>query len=270
MEKSGTKSETRPEAKKDNSKKASLYFILAALIILGLWALNWWWVDYHFCTLEQGGQFGDRFGAATSLFGGLTILGLLYTIYLQHQDLQAARETNRLSVQELTTSNQRFEEQNKVLNIQKFETTFFNLLDNLEKTKKTNSHEQRRDIYSAFYQTFSKLNCVFLNDLRDAFTKEVGGHATSTHFYYYQTNIQFLELFDVTISLIIDEVDIPSQTKYFQIIAALIPPEEKKMLWYYANLREDRQVEKYKLFEKPLFGNLNPFHPSHEQILRPL
>ncbi len=250
---------------KSNSKLVTVGFLIVVVIVLGIWAANWILVDKYLC-YEQGGQFGDRFGATTSLFGGLTIVGLLYTIYLQREDLKIARETNRLSIEELKTSNLRFDEQNKVLKIQKFETTFFNLLNNLEKTKNTLTGERVFEVYSRFQTSFSNLNSIFLMDLQETFYKK--NPQTSTSGIFYSNYEQFIRLFQVTVFLVIDEADSSSQGKYFHIIAALLTNEERMMLWYYSNLRESGRGEKYKLYEKQIFGNLKCFHPSHDQILK--
>jgi len=58
------------------------WFWFAVVVIIFLWGLNWYLID-KYLDYNTGGQFGDRFGATTSLFGGFTILGLIITIVLQ-------------------------------------------------------------------------------------------------------------------------------------------------------------------------------------------
>ncbi len=46
---------------------------------------------------EPAGQIGDMFGAANALFSGLAIIGLLYTIMQQREDLDMQREELKLT-----------------------------------------------------------------------------------------------------------------------------------------------------------------------------
>jgi hypothetical protein len=62
------------------------WFWLTIILIIGFWGLNWFLVGCYLDS-QEGGQFGDRFGATTSLFGGLTIAGLIITIILQQKQI---------------------------------------------------------------------------------------------------------------------------------------------------------------------------------------
>lgn len=64
--------------------------------------------------LQDMGQFGDLFGSVNALFSGLAFAGLAVTIFLQKIALKEARDANK--------------KQEKVLEIQSFENTLFNLL----------------------------------------------------------------------------------------------------------------------------------------------
>lgn len=50
---------------------------------------------------EKAGQVGNSFGILTSFFSGITVIGLLITIYLQRRDLEIARRSLRNQIQEL-------------------------------------------------------------------------------------------------------------------------------------------------------------------------
>jgi hypothetical protein len=103
------------QIKKSVKDSSSLFTIagITAMIVIVLWLLNWFIVGSILDT-EKAGQFGDRFGATTSLFGGITIIGLLLTIFLQRQEIQEGRKE--------------FKQQNRTLRYQRFESTFFNML----------------------------------------------------------------------------------------------------------------------------------------------
>jgi hypothetical protein len=151
---STTPTNTSPST--DKGINITLWGVIAGIIVLLLWLVNWFWIGNAFC-MEQGGQFGDRFGATTSLFGGITIIGLIVTILLQREDIKIARksfdeqvkqlklandafneqkkelelnrETLKLNQTELELSRTEFEQQNLTLKYQRFESTFVNLLN---------------------------------------------------------------------------------------------------------------------------------------------
>lgn len=66
-------------------------------------------------------QFGDMFGVVNALFSGLALGGVIYTIFLQKDELKLQRK-------ELRETRKEFESQNDTLKLQRFENTFFQLL----------------------------------------------------------------------------------------------------------------------------------------------
>lgn len=72
-------------------------------------------------TIAARGQIGDTFGSVNALFSCLAFVGVLFTIYLQREELQLTRE-------ELEGQRHEFEEQNETLRLQRFENTFFQML----------------------------------------------------------------------------------------------------------------------------------------------
>jgi hypothetical protein len=127
-------------------------FILSVILILLLWTAN-----ELLLTSKTAGETGDKFGMVNSLFSGLAFATLIYTILLQRQDIQnqqiqlkqneAALEKQSKSIDlqtrqlrdqkhELELTRQEFDKQNETLKLQRFENTFFNLLNNLINTPK--------------------------------------------------------------------------------------------------------------------------------------
>jgi hypothetical protein len=96
---------------------------LISIIIL-LWAGTWYFLIHNnaLSNFTERGQFGDMFGVINSLFSGLAFAGIIYTILLQREELKAQREELKLTKQE-------FIKQNETLRLQRFENTFFKLLD---------------------------------------------------------------------------------------------------------------------------------------------
>lgn len=85
-------------------------------IIIVVWIGSWILVD---CLTVDGpngnrGVFGDKFGFVNSLFSGLALGGVVYSILLQQKELSLQRK-------ELSETREEFKDQN-------FQTTFFNIL----------------------------------------------------------------------------------------------------------------------------------------------
>lgn len=93
-------------------------FIVAALIVLTLWSVNWFLVKN-----ENRGTLGDMFGVVNSLFTGLSFAGIIYAMYLQNQELSLQRK-------ELRDTRNVMKDQSETLKLQTSETTFFRLLEN--------------------------------------------------------------------------------------------------------------------------------------------
>jgi hypothetical protein len=99
-------------------QKRTIAFIV--LVVFALWGLNWWLLVNKGET--DRGTFGDMFGAVNSLFSGLAFAGIIYTILLQRNELELQRE-------ELRSTRAEFEQQNETFRLQRFENTFFSMLD---------------------------------------------------------------------------------------------------------------------------------------------
>lgn len=69
---------------------------------------------------EVSGQFGDSFGVISSFFSALAFAGLIYTILLQRKELSLTRLE--------------FKKQTRILDYQRFDSTFFQLLRLLNET----------------------------------------------------------------------------------------------------------------------------------------
>ena len=78
--------------------------------------------------IPNHGTFGDMFGAVNALFTGLAFGTLIYTIYLQRNELQLQREELKLTRSELKGQKLQLKAQNEVMKIQNFENTFFQML----------------------------------------------------------------------------------------------------------------------------------------------
>lgn len=83
-------------------------------------------------SISNSGVFGDSFGLLTSLFSGLAFAGLIITIVMQKKELALQREELSLTREELSGQKQEMQAQNETLKVQRFENTFFKMLELLE------------------------------------------------------------------------------------------------------------------------------------------
>lgn len=106
--------------------------------------LIFWLLNALLCFFfDKSGIFGDQFGAINALFSGFAFIGLIYTILQQHKSLELQRkdlenqfEELKLNRKELELTRKEMEEQTDVFvkqsetqKIQRFENTFFNMLE---------------------------------------------------------------------------------------------------------------------------------------------
>lgn len=104
-----------------SASKKKIELLPLMLIIVGVWvvfALCSW---FYFENWQLGGVFGDTFGAINALFSGLALAGIIYTVWLQKDELALQRK-------ELADTRKEFEQQNETLRKQRFENTFFQLI----------------------------------------------------------------------------------------------------------------------------------------------
>lgn len=123
--------QTNDKQKEDaRDSKIRQTLMWAAVAIFALWALSWCviWLSFGYADINAG-TFGDQFGAVNALFSGLAFAGLIVTLVLQREELEAQREELKQTREELRGQKQEFEIQNATLKHQQFSTTFFQLLN---------------------------------------------------------------------------------------------------------------------------------------------
>jgi hypothetical protein len=92
--------------------------LLIALTVPAILVGYFFVITYLLPSLESRGQFGDMFGATNALFSGFAFLGIIYTIYLQRNELSLQREELKLTRQELTRTAEAQEKSEKALSKQ--------------------------------------------------------------------------------------------------------------------------------------------------------
>lgn len=140
--------------------KPWIIFAIAVLFIIAVCLLFVYIMKEQPWGMDKRGQFGDMFGALGAVFSGLAFAGLIVTLIQQHDDLKLQREDLRLQRQEIAQTNlelalqrKEMEEQNKTIMLQRFETTFFNMLKSqmeIQNSVKFFEHEGKDAIVSLF------------------------------------------------------------------------------------------------------------------------
>lgn len=110
----------------DLKKKESyrgLYLLFGGITLL--FCISWFLIVKLIPAGTEGtarGVFGDMFGSVNALFSGLALGGIIFTIFLQKKELKLQRN-------ELKETRKEFTLQNKTLSLQRFENTFFQMLN---------------------------------------------------------------------------------------------------------------------------------------------
>lgn len=102
-----------------------LYWLVGLWVaIAAVWALS----GYLLASNEQRGTFGDMFGAVNALFTGLAFATLIYTTWMQREELALQREELAATRDELQGQKEQLRQQSATFALQQFENTFFSLL----------------------------------------------------------------------------------------------------------------------------------------------
>jgi|GEM_PF-752894 len=118
---------TGNKMEKEDSYRPLIYLFIVIFIA---WLLAWFFIVSGIPPEMQDGKelpmtrgvFGDMFGSINALFSGLALGGIIFTILLQKKELKLQRK-------ELRDTRKEFSVQNDTLRRQRFENTFFQLIN---------------------------------------------------------------------------------------------------------------------------------------------
>lgn len=104
--------------------------IILFLIVAIFWGVSWYLLveSSYLAGWEDRGTFGDMFGSINALFSGLAFAGVIYAIFLQRKELFLQRKELEQTRDELEGQKIQLQMQNENIRLQRFETTFFNLV----------------------------------------------------------------------------------------------------------------------------------------------
>lgn len=114
------------EPRPDSSEPSEQRFIdkigwIGFIAILLLWAMYWKWVAPRLSD--------NQFDPLSALFSGLAFWGVIFAILLQRRELALQRNELMLTRREVRGQKEQLEAQNLTLKQQRFENTFFSLLN---------------------------------------------------------------------------------------------------------------------------------------------
>ena len=273
----------------NNSRKYSKWFGAIALSVL-LFCVGYGFV---LSGCEERGTFGDMFGAVGALFSGLAFAGVIVTMLqqsetlkLQRKDLRNQTESIELQRQEIANTNKELQEQNKTIRLQRFENTFFNMLEMQQEILKsitvfrdylhrryTNGEKEelrnRDELHG--HSAISKIWEDFL------FARKTDKGRTNAihHFELYLSDKRYIVPYFRQIFQIVTFVDksdnLTSDEKhrYIGIIRDTLSSDEISLIFYYViskngNQRYKQLIEKYALFEH--IGDSVLVDPNHRGL----
>jgi len=121
----------------------SLCFSVYIALQIGSW--------YFF---EKPNEFGDTAGWINGLFSAFAFTGVIYAIFMQRDELELQREELKETRKELSAQKEEFKTQNDTLKRQRFENTFFNMLQ----------FQQQITDYISYSYTYNKENTGWQTD----------------------------------------------------------------------------------------------------------
>lgn len=244
-------------------------------------------------SIEKSGVFGDSFGLLTSLFSGLAFAGLIITISMQRDELSLQRQELTLTRTELSGQKDELRAQNDTLKVQRFESTFFQMLGILESCRNDISHKSftnvattGRDAIRRMYEELARYGFHLIEhsnfDVKYIFDPKCTSQETINKYYtkFYEKNGEdlgqyFRTLYNI-LKLIERSAPIDDKSTYSNLLRAQLSRYELLLLAYncISDLGEKMAplVNKYKILkhiETDLVIEQHRETPGFFNLLRP-
>lgn len=247
--------------------------------VISTWALYGFLPSTLF-GISNAGVFGDQFGMVNALFSGMAFAGLIVAITMQRDELKLQREELEMTRCELKGQKEQLSAQNETMQQQKFENTFFHLLEVIDRagekalvtgtetvngTRKKYYHRGKaafKDLYMILYRAAGNNKGIQ--------TEETAKKAWD------DSRVMLIEenghYFDAVVStmLLIEDSNISSKKLYNNFLMSSISSYEKGLIFYYLLYEQKKnfnQIHKQDLF-KGLPENYLLF-PEHLNLIKP-
>jgi Putative phage abortive infection protein len=266
------------KADSDTSKKKAtvgiVIWVILVLIVL-VWGSYWEWVAPRI-------NGGNQFDPLNALFSGLAFWGVIYAILLQKSELVLQREELGLTRGEVRGQKEQLEVQNRTLKQQRFENTFFSLLNlfssivNSIEIKRSRMIGDTPDTIASGRECFSK----FTSDFRTHYSAQQREHAdwghrtlcatAYDHFFNSRQGFvghYFRTLYNIVKFIMTSEVE--NKQMYVNILRAQLSSSELTLLFYnciskYGSEKFKLMVEQFGLLENMDFSGL--IDPKHREL----
>ena len=192
--------------------------------------------------MAEKGQAGDLFGAVNSLFSGLAFAGIIWSLRLQQLQLEMQRKELKLqrdeqiaTRKELEGQKEQLQQQSKTFELQRFENSFFSLL-NLHKKYQKNMFPQ---IYEELKNKIKKFS-----DSNELTVIQIG------YFEFYFEFNHVLDQYFKNLYLILKFIESSNNKNFYaKIISAQLSKYEKLLIFYHC--LSENEIDRYKpLVEK--------------------
>ena len=233
-----------------------------------------------YTTLNKLSAFGDSFGSINTFISSFALIGVIWSVIMQKKELQLQREELRKTTEELHSQKEEFEQQNKTARYQRFDNTFFQLLNNQrEKIQDlhisfTNLHEvfvsedekyDGRDVFKNIL--FHRLpnnrlstNLISLVNAKQAWEGYYSYYYASISTLYFKGLLHLLEY--ISSSSIIDESD---KEFYANIVRTSLSKNELITLFLHAQIYD---VDRFKhvIYRFSFFQDIKSYNILDENL----
>lgn len=251
------------------------WLMAISVFVIVVWFATWF-LTWRFIPLAERSSFGEMFGSVNALFSGLAMGGIIVAIFLQKKDLALQKEELKLTREEFIT-------QNETLKKQRFENTFFHLL-NIHLEKKNNllsdhsngvflgllgSYDERKKmrvfkrqqndssfpLYKAI-SNYEDLETVII----EVFTSMFNGQSTEISSYFTHLYICFKFIYDTTL------INSDEKSFYASTIKSQLSNDEMRLLFYYCLVPEMGKpyftylIKEYNILENLNLSRLHPYY----------
>lgn len=192
--------------------------LLAAALVLSLWSC---WAYRIFglsgTDIAERGQFGDAFGALNTLFTGLAFIGVVYTMFLQREELNIAQAEMK--------------SQQGLARLERFESVYFQLLDQLDQIidgiQFDTSHG--RTALNAMVRDYIGIatsECGKDGDV-ETYTRSFGN-------WFASNSVQFSHYLRVVVQILkhVDQSSVKNKDRYYGIFRARLSNPEIAILFF--------------------------------------
>ena len=158
---------TEEELREEMEPKHIYAWPRAIAICLDIWIVGaivtHIWANFFFDEVDDGNSkralFGDSFGAVNALISAFAFAGMLVAFFLQRYELRLQRKELQLTRDEMNEQTVQFKKQNETLSRERFENTFFHMMELHQQIVSELSTNQTEEIRKEFWDggiSFSK------------------------------------------------------------------------------------------------------------------